>query len=117
MQSKYSSQGGISRIIFLDNEFSDNIENTNEFSTFVASKTVPSSSEKNYVIAPMIDSPLKRTLWETAPGSATTPSSSSGSRPPAEKEIKVSSQGGWASAIFGSQRPGSLASEIRRNCS
>lgn len=115
MQSKYSSQGGISRITFLDNELSDNIENTREFSSFVASTSVPSSSEKNYVIAPMVDSPLQRTLWETAPGYATTPSSSSGSRLTAEKEIKISSQGGWASAIFGSHRPGTSASEISRS--
>lgn len=114
MQSKYSSQGGIGRITFLDNELSDSVENTDEFQSLAAIKTVPSSSEKNYVIALMIDSPLRRTLWETSAESETSASSSSSSRPTAENEAKGSNQGGWAAAIFGTQRPGTA--EIRRTC-
>ena len=67
IQLKYASEGRIERITFLDDEQHAMEDETSSESPLANDKnhreeTIP--SDREYIVAPMIESPLARTLWD-----------------------------------------------------
>ena len=121
MALKHASEGSINKITFLD--IRDQDDTTEDILTSDAKRhDIESSSGKKkvpYVIAPMLNSPLQRTLWD-ARSEESTRSSSSAVGNLTSDQSKVERRGSpvaqslWSTAIFGAQKSGKIAIYMTR---
>jgi hypothetical protein len=116
MALKHASEGSINKITFLDSQ--DHDDTSEDFHIAdIKHQDIESSSGKKkapYIIAPMSNSPLQRTLWDSRSEESTRSSSSavgkvSSEHNRVEKRVGSGAQSVWSTAIFGAQKSGNLA--------
>jgi hypothetical protein len=111
IQLKYASEGRIERITFLDDDMEEKESSESLLANDRNHKEQSVPSDREYIVAPMIDSPLARTLWE-APLRDYTPSSQSTDRTfggkRSDDSVKASSQSKrtWSTAASIFQKSG-----------
>lgn len=120
MALKHALEGTINKITFLDPQ---NQEGTREeaFASDLKINNSGSSSGKKkatYVIAPMLNSPLQRTLWDTSSENSIKSSSSAAVKSTtelgrSEKRAGQAAQSVWSAAIFGAQKAGKSANIVK----
>lgn len=111
-QLKYASEGRIERITFLDVEqraFED--ETSSERADNQNHREQTEQSDREYIVAPMIDYPLARTLWDVPPKGCTSSLSYTDRTVPGKKsddlsKASPSSKRTWSSAASIFQKSG-----------
>lgn len=64
IQLKYASEGRIERITFLDDEMEEKESSESLLAKDKNHKEQSMPSDREYIVAPMIEYPLARTLWD-----------------------------------------------------
>jgi hypothetical protein len=116
MALKHASEGSINKITFLDSQEHDDTSEDLRIADIKHQDIEISSGKKKapYVVAPMSNSPLQRTLWDSRSEESTRTSFSTVGNFSTEQN-KVEKRGGsgaqsvWSTAIFGAQKSGNFA--------
>jgi hypothetical protein len=116
MALKHASEGSINKITFLDpqdrDDLAEDVHNADSKPQDI--ERSPGKKKAPYVIAPMSNSPLQRTLWDSRSEESTRSSSSAVGNATSEQNM-VEKRGGsmaqsvWSTAIFGAQKSGKIA--------